>query len=138
MAPVICPRSAILHSAAASTVEGTAGLTVSVAERIATRTSSSCSPTSRAWARSMAFWVMSIFSARVGAMFTAASVMIRGSACPGTSITKQWLTRRAVRSPVSRLTTAPISSSVCRLPFISASALPSRTSSTARAAAAWL
>ena len=36
--------------------------------------------------------------------------------------------RRAVRRPVSRLTTAPISSSVCRLPFISASALPSRTS----------
>ena len=46
--------------------------------------------------------------------------------------------RRAVRSPVSRLTTAPISSSVCRLPFISASALPSRTSSTAFAADAWL
>ena len=43
-------------------------------------------------------------------------------------MTKQWLMRRAVRSPVSRLTTAAISSSVCRLPFISASALPSRTS----------
>ena len=53
-------------------------------------------------------------------------------------MTKQWLTRRAVRSPVSRLTTAPISSSVCRLPFISASALPSRTSSTALSADAWL
>ena len=49
-------------------------------------------------------------------------------------MTKQWLTRRAVRSPVSRFTTSPISSSVCRLPFISASALPSRTSSTAFAA----
>jgi hypothetical protein len=32
--------------------------------------------------------------------------------------------RRWVRSPVSRYTTAPISSSVWRLPFISASALP--------------
>ncbi len=53
-------------------------------------------------------------------------------------MTKQWLTRRAVRSPVSRFTTAPISSSVCRLPFISASALPSRTSSTALSAEAWL
>ena len=53
-------------------------------------------------------------------------------------MTKQWLTRRAVRSPVSRLTTAPISSSVCRLPFISASALPSRTSSTALSAESWL
>ena len=46
--------------------------------------------------------------------------------------------RRAVRRPVSRFTTAAISSSVCRLPFISASALPSRTSSTAFAAEAWL
>ena len=71
-------------------------------------------------------------------MLTAASVMMSASAMPGTSMTKQWLMRRAVRSPVSRLTTAPISSSVCRLPFISASALPSRTSSTAAAAEAWL
>ena len=31
MPPVICPRSAILHSAAASIVEGTLGLTVSIA-----------------------------------------------------------------------------------------------------------
>ena len=53
-------------------------------------------------------------------------------------MTKQWLTRRAVRSPVSRRTTAPISSSVCRLPFISASALPSRTSATAFSAESWL
>ena len=49
-----------------------------------------------------------------------------------------WLMRRPVRSPVSRATTAPSSSSVCRLPFISSSASPSRTSSTAFAAAAWL
>ena len=45
-------------------------------------------------------------------MFTAASVTISGSLWPGTSITKQWLMRRAVRMPVSRATTAPISSSV--------------------------
>jgi hypothetical protein len=51
---------------------------------------------------------------------------------------KQWLTRRSVRRPFSRRTTAPISSSVCRLPFISASALPCSTSSTALSAAAWL
>ena len=51
---------------------------------------------------------------------------------------KTWLMRRPVRSPVSRATTAPSSSSVCRLPFISSSASPSRTSSTAFAAAAWL
>ena len=53
-------------------------------------------------------------------------------------MTKQWLIRRSVRMPVSRATTAPISSSVCRLPFISASALPSRTSATALAAESWL
>ena len=51
---------------------------------------------------------------------------------------KTWLMRRPVRRPVSRATTAPSSSSVCRLPFISSSASPSRTSSTALAAAAWL
>src|SRR4051812_3973003 len=43
--------------------------------------------------------------------------------------------RRWVRSPVSRFTTAAMSSSVCRLPFISASALPFLTRSTAAAAA---
>jgi hypothetical protein len=48
---------------------------------------------------------------------------------------KAWLMRRPVRRPVSRATTAPSSSSVWRLPFISTSARPSRTSSTARAAA---
>ena len=71
-------------------------------------------------------------------MFTAASLMISASGCEGTSMTKQWLMRRAVRMPVSRATTAPISSSVCRLPFISASARPQRTSSTALAAESWL
>src|SRR5512142_1887550 len=34
--PAICPRSAILHKAAASSVEGISGLTVSTAARIAT------------------------------------------------------------------------------------------------------
>ena len=51
---------------------------------------------------------------------------------------KTWLMRRAVRMPVSLLTTSAINSSVCRLPFISASASPLRTSSTAFAAEAWL
>ena len=74
-APVICLRSAILHKAAASMVEGTLGLTVSIAERMATRTS--CAPS--ACARSMAFCTMSTLSSSVGAMFTAASDTIRGS-----------------------------------------------------------
>jgi hypothetical protein len=43
-----------------------------------------------------------------------------------------------VRRPVADGTTAAISSSVCRLPFISASTLPARASSTAFSAAAWL
>ncbi len=46
--------------------------------------------------------------------------------------------RRAVRSPLVDGTTVSISSSVCRLPFISASTLPARASSTAFSAAAWL
>ncbi len=49
--------------------------------------------------------------------------------------------RRSVRSPRSRLTTAPISSSVPSEPFISISARPSRTTRTTRtaaSAAAWL
>ena len=44
---------------------------------------------------------------------------------------KTWLIRRAVRRPVVPDVTARISSSVCRLPFISSSPLASRTSSTA-------
>ena len=51
---------------------------------------------------------------------------------------KTWLMRRAVRSPVFPEVTSRISSSVCRLPFISSSPLASRISSTAFAAAAWL
>ena len=51
---------------------------------------------------------------------------------------KTWLMRRPVRSPVSLATTAASSSSVWRLPFISSSAWPPRTSATAVAAEAWL
>ncbi len=53
-------------------------------------------------------------------------------------MTKTWLMRRAVRRPVADGTTAPISSSVCRLPFISASTSPARAIATACSAAAWL
>ena len=72
IAPVIWPRSAILQSAAASIVDGMFGFTVSVAERMATRTSANLS----AVARSIAFWMMSTLAASVGAMLTAASVTI--------------------------------------------------------------
>ena len=77
-------------------------------------------------------------SSKVGKMFTAASLIMSACSRSGTSITKQWLMRREVRSPVSRATIAPISSSVCRLPFMSISALPSRTTRTAASAAASL
>ena len=68
--PVIWPRSAILHSMAASTVACMSGLTVSTAARMATLgsgTPSTC-------ANSIAFCTMSAFSRTVGAMLTAASV----------------------------------------------------------------
>ena len=71
-------------------------------------------------------------------MLMAASVTINGRGYAGDCIRKQWLIRRLVRSPASSRTTAAINSSVCRLPFISASALPCVTSSTARVAAALL
>ena len=40
-------------------------------------------------------------SSSVGAILIAASVTISGSACAGTSMTKQWLMRRPVRNPAS-------------------------------------
>ncbi len=66
-APVICFRSAILHSAAASRVAGILEVTVSTAARIATFGRSTPSEI----ARSMAFWQMSILSSSVGAMLIA-------------------------------------------------------------------
>ena len=70
--PVICPRSAILQSAAASIVAGIFELTVSTAARIATFGVSTPSDI----ARSIAFWQMSTLSSSVGAMLMAASVTI--------------------------------------------------------------
>ncbi len=133
--PVICPRSAILHSAAASSVPGIFGLTVSTAERIATF--GFAMP--RMCARSIAFWQMSTLSSSVGI-----------DVDRGVGDQQQPRIRRdvehehvrdAARGAQARwrsATTAPISSSVCRLPFISASTSPARASSTAFSAAAWL
>ena len=73
MPPVICPRSAILQSAAASMVAGIFDVTVSTAARIATFGAF----TPRDSARSMAFWQMSTLSSSVGAMLMAASVTTR-------------------------------------------------------------
>ena len=131
---MIWPRSAILQSAAASMVEGILVVTVSTAERIATRGVPMPMPTQR----SMAFWTMSRLASRSGKMLIAASVMNSVSGWPGTSMTKTWLIRRSVRRPVAEAVTSRISSSVCRLPFIRSSPLPSRISATAWAAAAWL
>ena len=82
---MIWPRSAILHSAPASIVLGTSGLTVSMAERIATFGSASPS----AWAISIAFWMMCTLSFSVGKMLTAASLMMSACCRAGTSMTKQ-------------------------------------------------
>jgi hypothetical protein len=71
--PVICPRSAILHSAAACSVDSIFGLIVSTADRIAT-----CGVAMpRMIARSIAFCAMSTLSSSVGAMLMAASVTSR-------------------------------------------------------------
>ena len=69
--PAIWPRSAILHSAAASSVEASFGFTVSTADRIATFGRST--PSTRA--RSIALATMSALSSSVGAMLIAASVI---------------------------------------------------------------
>ena len=73
MPPVICPRSAILHSAAASRVDLILGFTVSTAESSATLGSGIPS----AWARSMAFCTMCTLSSSSGTMLMAASVISR-------------------------------------------------------------
>ena len=72
--PVIWPRSAILQSAAASSVEGSLSVTVSTAERIATF--GVLMPMVRA--SSMAFWQMSRVSVSDGRMLIAAPVMRSG------------------------------------------------------------
>jgi hypothetical protein len=73
-APAIWPRSAILHRAAASTVEGMRGVTVSTADRMATL--GWATPSARA--RSTALRTMSALALRSGVMFSAASVTSRG------------------------------------------------------------
>jgi hypothetical protein len=73
-APVICPRSAILQSAAASIVETICDVTVSTAERMATLGLS----TPIACASSIELLTISTFSSSDGAMLIAASVIIRG------------------------------------------------------------
>src|SRR5258705_6058591 len=70
-APVICLRSAILHSAAASMVDGIFDVTVSTADRIATR---GIVPKPAWLKRSTAFWMMSHLTSRSGKMLIAASV----------------------------------------------------------------
>jgi len=72
--PVIWPRSAILHRAAASSVARIFGVTVSTAARIATFGSTMPSTI----ARSMALRTMSALHSRSGSMLIAASVMSSG------------------------------------------------------------
>ena len=79
-APVIWPRSTILHSAAASMVDGTFGLTVSIAERMATRTSVDAHAHAPGRSRSAGCRPCPPAS---GAMLTAASVMISASVVAG-------------------------------------------------------
>ena len=134
MPPWIWPRSAIFARAAASIVAGCFGVTSSTAAS----TASFGRSIPKARHRSMALRAISALVSRSGSMLIAASVTTSGLWYSGTSRMKQWLMRRSVRSPPSRATTAASISSVCRLPFISAPARPSRTRATARSAEAWL
>ena len=81
--PVIWPRSAILQSAAACSVDSIFDVTVSTAESTATLGFSM--PSVRA--RSIAFCTMSTLSSSVGKMLTAASVTNSRRGYVGTSIT---------------------------------------------------
>src|SRR5262245_5237750 len=115
-------------------VVGILAVTVSTAERIATRGV----PRPTCVNRSMAFCTMSRLASKSGKMLIAASVINSVSEWVGTSMTNTWLIRRAVRNPVLLEATSRMSSSVCRLPFINSSPLDSCTSATALAAAASL
>ncbi|CFP15955.1 Uncharacterised protein [Bordetella pertussis] len=75
MPPWIWPRSAILHSAAASSVLGMLGMTCSTADRMATRGS----PSPRPRCSAIALRTMSALVSRSGKMLMAASVMNSGS-----------------------------------------------------------
>jgi len=74
--PVICPRSAILQSAAASIVDGILAVTVSTADRMATRGDG---PIPIRVYRSIAFCTISRLASRSGKILIAASVMNRVS-----------------------------------------------------------
>jgi len=65
-----------------------------------------------------------------------ASVTIKGSGIPGTSITNTWVNRRPPRRPWVLSSMGRSKSSVCKCPFITAAALPSRTIAQALAATA--
>ena len=132
--PVIWPRSAILHSAAASIVDGISEVTVSTADRIAT------------FGRPMPQGMRKIDRVLHDIDF----ILQRRKDVHRSVGDEQrfWIGRHvhdedvadAPRraQPVSLLTTASINSSVCRLPFISASASPAADHFDAFAADAWL
>ena len=78
---MIWPRSAILQSAAASTVARIFGVTLSMPARIATFGSGM----PMMWAKSMAFCTICALSSSVGSMLTIMSLMKIGRGWPGMS-----------------------------------------------------
>ena len=135
MPPLICPRSAILQSAAASIVAGIFEVTVSTAARIATFGLSTTERDSK----------IDGVLANINFVFQGGSDIDRAvrndqNLVIGRNIHDEYVADAACRaqSTVARRRPPPINSSVCRLPFISISARPSRMSSTAFSAAAWL
>ena len=111
--PVICPRSAILQSAAALS---STGFSLSRSRPPTGWRPAACPSRCRPRGR----WR----SGRCRASVEVGEDVDRGVGdeqrlrVAGTSMTKTWLIRRSVTSPVAEAVTSRISSSVCRLPFI--------------------
>ena len=133
-APVIWPRSAILHNAAASMVDCICGLTSSTAAKMATL---GCSISS-ACAKSIAFCKMSFLVSKSGTTLSAQSVKVKSLWYVGLSINHTWLIRRSVRRFWVLSIRTPINSSVCTEPLMIKSACCSRTIFAAISTASWL
>ena len=135
IAPLICPRSPILLMIASSTAVLMSGLTTSIAASIATLGFSS----PNACPTATLFCTISILALRSGSMFIAPSDMMnKRSKRPGASKTNACDSSLPVRSPHSLFSTALRIVAVSNKPFISTSALPSRTAFTASSAASAL
>ena len=131
MHPFICPLSFILESVAASSVAGILGLTTSTAQIGATFGFSipiACATVTE-------FLTISIFSSNPGYILKAESVIITNFSNFFTSNTAIWDIIFPVLNPISLFKTALKKFAVSINPFITISAFPDETISTAFKAA---